>query len=61
MVLQMKKQTKILIGLDDTENKVVTYYKTAHSLITKEDAIKKIIRQIGKTELLPDIEKDLKK
>ena len=61
MVLHMKKNTKILIALDDAENKIETYYKTAHSLITKEDAIKKIIRQIGKTELLPDIEKDLKK
>ena len=57
----MKKETKILIGLDETENKIVNYYKATHSLITKEEAIKKIIKQIGKTDLLKDIEKELKK
>ena len=55
----MKKATKILIKLDETENKFVGYYKVIHSLITKEEAIKRMIRQVGKTELLPEIKKDL--
>ena len=54
-----KKETKILVTLDETENKLVGYYKVRHSLVTKEEAIKRIIRQIGKTELLPEIKKDL--
>lgn len=55
----MKKETKILVRLDDYENKMVSYYKVTHSLITKEEAIKKMVRQVAKTELLPDIKKDL--
>ena len=57
----MKKEIKILVGLDETENKFVGYYKVTQSLVTKEEAIKKMIRQVGKTELLPEIKKDLVK
>lgn len=57
----MKNKTKILITLDETENKLVSYYKITHSLVTKEEAIKRMIRQVGKTELLPEIKKDLVK
>jgi len=55
------KETKILISLDETENKFVNYYKAAYSLVTKEEAIKKMIRQVGKKDLLEDIQKELKK
>lgn len=35
---------KIIIDLSDEENKIVSIYKINHNLVTKQDAIKKIIR-----------------
>jgi len=57
----MKKGAKILIGLDEWENKFVNYCKAKYSLVTKEEAVKKMIREWAKQNLIPEIEKDLLK
>jgi len=46
----MKKETKIMVRLSEQENKIVEIYKTLNNLVTKEEAIKRII-QTAKTSL----------
>jgi len=40
--------THIQLNLDEKENEIVSLYKIKNKLITKQDAIKKIIRKSGR-------------
>jgi hypothetical protein len=45
MVDNKKAGAKILVELTEEENKIVELYKTLHSMPTKKDAVKRIIRE----------------
>ena len=41
-----KKMTQIVIFLDDAENKIVNLYKIQNNHLSKQDAIREIIRNL---------------